>query len=91
MVQLAPSNAGLATPHFTHQRRHLLVLLLASAFRLALLIVRLPTDADEFTGFGEAQADDLPLLDDPPEGFFTSFTPYSLRMTSSIASSSCVF
>lgn len=38
---------------------------------------------------GETQAGYLPLLDDSLEYFFGSLTPYSLRITSSMASKSC--
>ena len=90
-MKFAPSNTRLTAPHFAHHSRHASVPVVPSGFGLALLVIRLPTYTNKFTSFGETQAGDLPLLDDPPEGFFTSFTPYSLRTTSSIASSNCVF
>lgn len=74
-----------------HHRRHPLIAGLGRRLGLDLPVVRLPADAKVATGSGETQAGYLPLLDDSPEGFFGSCTPYSLRITSSIASNNWAF
>lgn len=90
-MQLSPTYPRLAPTHFPHQLLDLAITLLQGRFGTDLLVVRLSAYTNEFACLGETQARYLPLLDDSPEGFFGSLTPYSFRITSSIASNNCAF
>ena len=91
IMQLSPADTWLASADFSYQLLDLAITFLQGRFGPDLLVVRLPAYADEFACLGETQARYLPLLDDSPEGFFGSLTPYSFRITSSIASNNCAF
>lgn len=90
-VQLARAYPRLAATDLRYLVDYLAIPLMEERFGLALLVIGLPGQADETAGFGETQAGYRFLLDDSPEGFFGSLTPYSLRMTSSMASNNAAF
>ena len=91
VMQFPSTDTWLPSAHFPHHFLYLAITFQQGCFGPDLLIVRLSAQAYKLTCFGETQARYLPLLDDSPEGFFGSLTPYSFRITSSIASNSWAF